>query len=181
MLIASRSQTVSLIVIPFCLSVCLNVCRSFRDLQPTTIDRSQPDLVGRYIPASDPCKPFWIPYLPYFLCQREKYAKFRLFPTANVTHRAIWLVMIMTMMIKFLSKCVYMYMFWRRSLRCLRNAIHSHLIVAFIMKFLLWLIMYSFLSYGVTISPVRFGSFVSFPSHSKTGHSIFSDGLIVGN
>ena len=33
--IASRLQRVSLIVIPFSLSV----CRSFRDLQPTTIDR----------------------------------------------------------------------------------------------------------------------------------------------
>ena len=42
-------RRVSLIVIPFCLSVCLDVCRSFRDLQPTTIDRSQPNLVGRYI------------------------------------------------------------------------------------------------------------------------------------
>ena len=50
----------SLIVIPFCLSVCLDVCRSFRDLglQPTTIDRSQPNLVGR---SSDPCKPFGSP------------------------------------------------------------------------------------------------------------------------
>jgi len=37
--VASRSQRVSLIV-------CLSVCRSFRDLQPTTIDRSQPNLVG---------------------------------------------------------------------------------------------------------------------------------------
>ena len=70
---------------PYChsiLFVCLDVCRSFRDLQPTTIDRSQPNLVGRYIIylSSDPCKPFWIPYLPYFRCQREKYAKFGLFP-----------------------------------------------------------------------------------------------------
>jgi len=48
--IASRSQRVSLIVIPFCLFV----CRSFRDLQPTTIDRSQPNLVGRYIPVFGP-------------------------------------------------------------------------------------------------------------------------------
>jgi len=32
--VASRSHRVSLIVIPFCLSV----CQSFRDLQPTTID-----------------------------------------------------------------------------------------------------------------------------------------------
>ena len=51
MSIALRSQRVGLIVIPFCLSV----CRSFRDLQPTTIDRSQPNL------SSDPWKPFWIP------------------------------------------------------------------------------------------------------------------------
>jgi len=36
---------VSLIVIPFCLSI----CRSFRDLQPTTIDRSQPNLVSRLL------------------------------------------------------------------------------------------------------------------------------------
>jgi len=84
--VASCSQTFH--------SVCLSVCRSFHDLQPTTIDRSQPNLVGR---SSDPCKPFWITYLPYFRCQRKKCAKFRLFPTrilatANVTHRAIWLV-----------------------------------------------------------------------------------------
>ena len=36
------------------LFVCLDVCRSFRDLQPTTIDRSQPNLVGRYIPVLGP-------------------------------------------------------------------------------------------------------------------------------
>ena len=35
-------------------SVCPDVCRSFRDLQPTTIDRSQPNLVGRYIPVLGP-------------------------------------------------------------------------------------------------------------------------------
>ena len=53
------SQRVSLIVVPdvcmsVCLSVCLSVCRSFRDLQPTTIDRSQPNLVCRYIPVLAP-------------------------------------------------------------------------------------------------------------------------------
>ena len=42
--IASRSQRVSLIVFPFCLSV----CRSFHDLQPTTTDWSEPNSVGRY-------------------------------------------------------------------------------------------------------------------------------------
>jgi len=46
-----------------CLYVCLSVCRSFRDLQPITIDRSQPNLVGRYIRylSSHAYKPFWIP------------------------------------------------------------------------------------------------------------------------
>jgi len=42
---------------PYChsiLFVCLDVCRSFRDLQPTMIDRSQPNLVGRYIPVLGP-------------------------------------------------------------------------------------------------------------------------------
>jgi len=38
-LVASRSQRVSLIVIPFCLSVGLDVCQSFRDLQPTKYTR----------------------------------------------------------------------------------------------------------------------------------------------
>ena len=55
--VASRSQRVSLIVIPFCLSVCLDVCRSFRDLQPTTIDRSQPNLVGTYTGCSKKTDP----------------------------------------------------------------------------------------------------------------------------
>jgi len=71
-LIVSRSQRVSLIVIPFCLSVCLDVCWSFRDLQPTTITTK----FGQQV-SLDLCKLFWIPYP----CQREKYAKFRLFPT----------------------------------------------------------------------------------------------------
>jgi len=84
-----------------CLSVCLDVCRSFRDLQPTTIDRSQPNLVGRYISVLGP-KPLWIPYLPYFRWQEGKICKIspisngspltRILATANVTHRTIWLV-----------------------------------------------------------------------------------------
>jgi len=78
-------------------SVCLSVCWSFSDLQPTTIDLSQPNLVSRYIPVLGPVSAFFGSLSPYFWCQREKYAKFRLFPTrildtANVTHRAIWLV-----------------------------------------------------------------------------------------
>ena len=51
------SQRVGLTVTPGCLSVCyvsMYVCRSFLDLQPTTIDRSQPNLVCRYIPVLAP-------------------------------------------------------------------------------------------------------------------------------
>jgi len=81
MSVASPSQRLSSIVIPFCLSVCQEVCRSFRDLEHTTIDRSQPIWSAGIYLSSDPRKPFWIPCLPYFGCQREKYAKFRLFPT----------------------------------------------------------------------------------------------------
>ena len=73
--IVSRSQRVSLIVIRFCLSVCLSVGHSATYSLPQLIDHNQ-------IWSSDPCKDFWIPYLPYFRCQREKYAKFLLFPTA---------------------------------------------------------------------------------------------------
>ena len=62
----------------------MDVCRSFHDLQPTTIDRSQPNLVGR---SSDPCKPFWIPYLPYFRCQRENMENFAYFQQVTP---AIW-------------------------------------------------------------------------------------------
>ena len=50
--IASRSQRVSLIVIPFCLSVCLSVIP--RPTAYTMIDRSQPNLVGTYIPVLGP-------------------------------------------------------------------------------------------------------------------------------
>ena len=90
---ALRSQRVSLIVIPFCLSVWMSVGHSATYSLPRLIDRNQIWSAGIYL-SSDPCKPFWIPYLPYFRCQREKYAKLRLFPTrilatANVTHRAI--------------------------------------------------------------------------------------------
>ena len=74
--LASRSQRVSLIVIPFCLSVWMSVGHSTTYSLPRLIDHNQIWL------SSDPCKPFWIPYLPYFRCQREKYAKFRLFPMA---------------------------------------------------------------------------------------------------
>jgi len=92
------SQRVSLIVIPFCLSVWISVGHSATYSLPRLIDHNQIWSAGIYL-SSDPCKPFWIPCLPYFGCQREKYAKFRLFPTrilatANVTHRDIWLVLI---------------------------------------------------------------------------------------
>jgi len=86
---ASRSQRVSLIVIPFCLSVWMSVGHSATYSLPRLIDHNQIWSAGIYL-SSDPCKPFSIPYLPYFRCQREKYA--RILATANVMHSAIWLV-----------------------------------------------------------------------------------------
>jgi len=69
--VASRSWRVSLIVIPFCLSV----GRSFRDLQPTTIDRSQPNLVGRYIPVLGPVYVFLDPLSPILSVPEGKICK----------------------------------------------------------------------------------------------------------
>ena len=84
-----------------CEALLVIVCRSFRDLQPTTIDRSQPNLVGRYIPVLGPCKSFWIP-ISHTLGARGKICKIspisnnspltRILATANVTHHAIWLI-----------------------------------------------------------------------------------------
>jgi len=79
-----------------CLSVWMSVGHSTTYSLPWLIDHNQIWSAVIYL-SSDLCKPFWIPCLPYFGCQREKYAKFCLFPTcilatANVTHRAIWLV-----------------------------------------------------------------------------------------
>jgi len=77
-----------------CLSVWVTVGHSATYSLPRLIDHNQIWSAGIYL-FSDRCKPFWIPYLPYFRCQREKYAKFRLLrilATVNVTHRAIWLV-----------------------------------------------------------------------------------------
>ena len=74
--VASRLQRVSLIVIPFCLSVWMSVGHS------ATYNQIWSAI------SSDPCKPFWIPYLPYFRCQRENMQNFAYFQ-AKVTHRAI--------------------------------------------------------------------------------------------
>jgi len=77
-LIVSRSQRVSLIVIPFCLSVWMSVSHSTTYSLLQLIDHNQIWSAGVYL-SLDPCKPFWIPYLQFFRCQRKKYAKFRLF------------------------------------------------------------------------------------------------------
>ena len=79
---------------PYCHSgmfVCLSVGHSATYSLPRLIDHNQIWSAGIYL-SSDPCKPFWIPYLPYFWCQREKYA--HILATANVTHRAVSLVTI---------------------------------------------------------------------------------------
>ena len=55
--IASHSQRVSLIVIPFCLSVCLSLGHSATYSLPRLIDHNQIWSAGIYL-SSDPCKPF---------------------------------------------------------------------------------------------------------------------------
>jgi len=68
---------------PYChsiLFICPSVGHSVTYSLPQLIDHNQILSAGIYL-SLDPCKPFWIPCLPYFGCQREKYAKFRLFPT----------------------------------------------------------------------------------------------------
>ena len=58
--VASRSQRVSLIVIPFCLSVWMSVGHSATCSLPRLIDYNQIWSAGIYL-SSDLCKPFWIP------------------------------------------------------------------------------------------------------------------------
>jgi len=78
---------------PYCRSillVCQDVGHSTTYSLPRLIDHNQIWLAGIYL-SSDPCKPFWIPCLPYFRCQREKYARFGLFPTRRQwVMPAIW-------------------------------------------------------------------------------------------
>ena len=62
---------------PYChsiLFVCLSVGHLATYSLPRLINHNQIWSASIYL-SSDPCKPFWIPYLPYFRCQREKYAK----------------------------------------------------------------------------------------------------------
>jgi len=105
-------------------SVCLSGCLSVIPRPTVYHDWSITTKFGRQVIylSSDPCKPFWIPYLPCFRRQMEKYAKFRLFPTcrqwvpgilriatANVTHCAIWLVLItMNHIFNWIFKKLYM-------------------------------------------------------------------------
>jgi len=64
---------------PYCRSILffLSVGHSATYNLPRLIDHNQLWSAGIYL-SSDPCKPFWIPCLPHFRCQREKYATFRL-------------------------------------------------------------------------------------------------------
>jgi len=58
--VASRSQRVSLIVIPFCLSGWMSVGHSATYSLPRLIDHNQIWSAGIYL-SLDSCKPFWIP------------------------------------------------------------------------------------------------------------------------
>jgi len=66
-------------------TACLSVCHSATYSLPQLIDHNQIWCAGTYL-SSHPCKPFWIPCLPYSRFQMEKYGKFRLFPTLNGYH-----------------------------------------------------------------------------------------------
>ena len=83
-LLCHVSQRVSLIVIPFCLSVWMSVIP-----RPTTYhDWSIRTKFGMQV-HTWPCMRvslFGFHCLPYFGCQREKYAKFCLFPTIKGCH-----------------------------------------------------------------------------------------------
>jgi len=65
--VASRLQRVSLIVIPFCLSVCLSVIP-----WPTVYHYWS---ITTKFGQQDPCKPFWIPYLSHTFSARGKICK----------------------------------------------------------------------------------------------------------
>jgi len=73
-----------------CLSVWMSVGHSETYSLPRLINHNQSWSAGIYL-SSDPCKPFWIPYLSHFRCQREKHAT-HILATVNVTLHAIWLV-----------------------------------------------------------------------------------------
>jgi len=130
--IASRSHRREWALLSFH-SVCLSVGHSATYSLPRLIDHNQIWSAGIYL-SSDPCKPFWISHLPYFGCQREKYAKFHLFTmrilaTANVMHRAIWLVCmsvsVCLSLSMFLHLCVY------DSVHCLCVSLSVCLIMSF--------------------------------------------------
>jgi len=86
-LIASRLQRVSLIVIPFCLSVWMSVSHFATYSLPRLIDHNQIWSAGIYL-SSDPCKPFWIPISHTFGARGKNMQNFA-YIQANVTHRAI--------------------------------------------------------------------------------------------
>jgi len=73
---------------PYChswMSGCLSACHPTAYSLPRLTDHNQIWYAGTYL-SSHPCKPFWIPCLPYSRFQMEKYGKFRLFRTLNGYH-----------------------------------------------------------------------------------------------
>jgi len=76
--VASRSHRREWALLSSFHSVCLSVGHSATYSLPRLIDHSQIWSAGIYL-SSDPCKPFWIPYLPYFGCQRENMQNFAYF------------------------------------------------------------------------------------------------------
>jgi len=83
--VTSRSEWALLLFPDVCLSVWMSVCHSATYSLPRLIDHNQIWYAGTYL-SLHPCKPLWIPCLPYSRFQMEKYGKFRLFPTLNGCH-----------------------------------------------------------------------------------------------
>jgi len=105
-IIASRSHRVSLIVIPFCLSVWMSVGHSATYSLPRLIDHNHIWSAGIYL-SSDLCKPFWIPSSHTFSARGKNMQNFAYFQV-NVTHRAIWLVVLVRQR---------MWFYWRNRLK----------------------------------------------------------------
>ena len=83
--VTSRREWALLSFPDVCPDVCLSVCHSTTYSLPRLTDHNQIWYAGTYL-SSNPCKPFWIPSLPYSRFQMEKYGKFRLFRTLNGYH-----------------------------------------------------------------------------------------------
>ena len=91
-------------------SVCLSVGHSATYSLPRLIDHNQIWSAGIYL-SLDPCKPFWIPYLSYFGCQRENMQNFAYFQCVFLPLRT-WRIVPYD-----LSVCLFLSLHWTSFVR----------------------------------------------------------------